>query len=188
MNKTKKSLLALLLTSMVTIGLAGCSQSADSTTPATTKENVVPNLQLNNNQATADKTKTDDKTKQDQSSSLDPHASEPVIQEVRKAFNIGNEYVTVTMPAISGIALGKFEQITVDQNQRLALARALTSAMINSGWEQGAPDPAMFVASDGSTFMVGMKKKSGDFSLETYQLQSDKTYKSVKKESKPAGK
>jgi hypothetical protein len=186
MNTSKKSLLALLLTSMVTIGLAGCSQSTDSAKPATTTTatNSNTNLQLNNNQSTTDQAKKDG---QNQTAVQDPNANEAAIVEVRKTFNIGADYITITMPSIPGIAMGKFQQITLDNDkQRLALAKALTSATVNSGWEQGAPDPGMFVSNDGATFMVGMKKSNGDFTLETFKLQTDNTYKSVNKETKKA--
>lgn len=188
MNKGSKSALALLLTSLVTVGLAGCSQSTDSAKPATTTATASePSLQLNNNQSTTtDQSKKADQT---QEAVVDPNAGVSSIIEVRKAFNISADYVTITTPSIPGIAMGKFEQITLSTDkQRLELAKALTSATLNSGWEQGDPDPGMFVSSDGTTFMVGMKKANGDFTLETYKLQSDNTYKSVKKESKKASK
>src|SRR4051794_23553234 len=109
MNKTKKSLLALLLTSMVTIGLAGCSQTdSTKTAAATSTTNTNTNLQLNNNSGQTDASKTGDQSKQNPNAGQDPNANEPAIQEVRKAFNIGSEYMTITMPTISSIALGKF--------------------------------------------------------------------------------
>lgn len=183
MTNTKQTMLALLLSATVAIGLAGCTQSASSTTSNNDTKNTATseqNVQLNQNQPGQSSTQTADANNQQPQ---DPYANDASIQEVRKAYNIGSEYITVTSVSISGIAMGKME-LPIEKDQSLVLAKALTSAIVNSGWEQGAPPPGLFVNRDGSEFYLGMKKKNGDLTLETFQYQSDKTYKSVKKQVK----
>lgn len=156
----KKAWLALLLTSLFTTALMGCSSKQEPAQNTPTKQETP-------------------KTNEPAASS--PEAPNP---EVRSAFGLGSEYLDLPATAIPSLGLGQVEKLAIDQKQGLVLAKAVSSAYSSSGWTQEDSPPGIFVAADGSSFAIGMKKKDGSFTLETYELQTDGSYKSVKKETK----
>jgi hypothetical protein len=161
----KKAWLALLLTSLFTTALVGCSskQEPAQNTPA---QQETP--------------------KQAAPSSNEPAASspQPNNSEVRTAFGLSGDYLDLPSTAIPSLGLGQVEKLAIDQKQGLALAKAVSSAYSNSGWTQQDSPPSIFVTTDGSLFAIGMKKQDGSFTLETYELQTDGSYKSVSKQTK----
>jgi hypothetical protein len=162
----KKAALALLLTFL----FAGCTSVKQDTAQQNTPK------------------QTDQQ--QTQPSTQDPAASTPAPDathdEVRQAFGLTGEYIELPATAIPSLGLGQVEKLPLDQKQGLALAKAVSSGLTNTGWEQQDATPGIFVSTDGSKFAIGMKKKDGSFTLERFELQTDGTYKSVGKETKPA--
>jgi len=108
-------------------------------------------------------------------------------QEIREAYGLTDGYVAVTPVLLTSIAMGKVEQLALEPDATLALAKAISAAMAESGWKQGDLPPGIFLGLDGSTFSIGRKLQNGDLTLTSYELQADKTYKNVGTENK-AGK
>lgn len=162
----KKAWLALLLTSLFTTALVGCSSKQDTaqTTPA----------------------KTSEPAKQEEPKADQPvdAAPDPSHEEVRKAFGLGADYINLPPTAIPSLGLGQVEKLAIDQKQGLALAKAVSTGLSSAGWEQQDYPPAIFVTTDGTKFAIGMKKKDGSYTLDSYELQTDGSYKRVKQDKK----
>lgn len=89
---------------------------------------------------------------------------------------------------LTAIAMGKMEDLALDQKASLALAKSLSSAMTSAGWQQGDLPTGIFLSRDGTSFAVGHKTKNGDLVLHTYEVQPDGSWKNVSKETKPGKK
>jgi hypothetical protein len=103
---------------------------------------------------------------------------------VRKAFGLGADYINLPPTAIPSLGLGQVEKLAIDQKQGLALAKAVSTGLSSAGWEQQDYPPAIFVTTDGTKFAIGMKKKDGSYTLDSYELQTDGSYKRVKQDKK----
>ncbi|MBL0386435.1 hypothetical protein JJB07_07225 [Tumebacillus sp. ITR2] len=161
----KKAALALLLTFL----FAGCTSDKQDTAQQNTPKQ--PDQQ------------------QTQPSTQEPAATTPDSQthdDVRAAYGLSSDYMELPATAIPSLGLGQVEKLALDQKQGLALAKAVTTGISNSGWQTQDSTPGIFISTDGSAFAIGMKKKDGSFSLERFELQADGTYKSTGKETKPA--
>lgn len=166
----KKAWISLLLASLfVSTALVGCSSNQDAAkeTPKQTDS------QKEQNQPQAE-------------TPADPQSPAATHDDVKKVFNLGSEFFELPATAIPGLGMGEQEKLALDQKQSLELAKAISSGLGNSGWEQKDEPPGIFVTTDGKQFAIGMKKHDGSFALHSFELQADGTYKSVKQETKPA--
>lgn len=173
----KKSIGALLITALVTTALTGCAEKVEEPTqqeqPSDTTKEQTPQQD----------TKTGDPTKKAPSQ----EATEESHKEIREAYNLDG-YITVTPMMLTAIAMGKIEDLALDQKASLSLAKAISAAMSESGWKQGDLPPGIFLEPDGTSFAIGLKTATGDLLLHTYMLQADGTWKKTKDESKPGKK
>jgi hypothetical protein len=180
----KKTLLVMLTAALLATMLAGCSESTSTNAENKQKMSTPP---LNTSQQAAAK-KDDNKTPDiSDSAQAVPDSTDASHLEVRDAFNLSG-YRIVTPVALGAIAMGKVE-MPIDEKQRLALAKAITSAMAESGWQPNDQPPGIFLRQDGGSFAIGMKRQNGDLSLNLYNVQADGvTWTLAKKETKPGKK
>ncbi|HEU4964989.1 MAG TPA: hypothetical protein VFV52_14180 [Bacilli bacterium] len=179
----KKSFLALLVSaSLLSTALVGCADKE--TTPEPNKEQsdtTAPQLNEGTNEndtPNQNDTQTGDTTEQQ------PYEQEtdPSQEEIKEAFGLTN-YRMMSPIQIGAIGVGQID-LGLEEQQRIALAKAMTTAMSHSGWSKGDKPPAIFLSSDNIKFAVGMKKQDDSMTLERYELQENGEYKSVKKETK----
>ena len=171
----KKPAVLLLFTLLCGIGLAGCS-SQDTAAPkqetATAKTEPVKT--------------TDEKTTSAPTTDTGQPDHDPSIAEVRQAFNLDSGMRQISSISITGIATGDMD-LGLQQEERLALAKANSRSLGEVGWKQEAIPPGIYLSSDSKKFSVGFKHKNGDFSLKTYEVQTDGSFKDIKDETKKAG-
>lgn len=171
----KKTILAMMVTALVATAAVGCTEQTES---------------KNEQPATENKSQENSPTTTPAASEGDavstgglPESNDTTHKEIKDAFQLDG-YKVLSMMALTGIAMGNSE-MPLDQNQALALAKAINQGMAAADWKQGEPEPGIFVNGDGSSFGIGLKRASGELQLELYDAQADGTYKSVKKETKP---
>ena len=179
----KKPLLAMLTAALLAAMLAGFSDSTASN--AENKQNeTTPQLNTSQQQANANTNSTPDIS---DSAQAVPDSTDASHLEIRDAFNLSG-YRVFSPVALGAIAMGKVE-MPIDEKQRLALAKAITTAISDSKWEQTDQPPGIFLRQDGGSFAIGIKKASGELSLDLYDLQEDgATWKLSKHDTKPGKK
>ena len=170
----KKTILALMATALVATAAVGCSDQTESKNEQSTTENK----SQENTSTTTPAASSDSATP----AGALPESSDATHKEIKDAFQLEG-YKVLSMMALTGIAMGNTE-MPLDQNQALALAKAINQGMAAADWKQGEPEPGIFVNGDGSSFGIGLKRASGELQLELYEAQADGSYKSVKKETK----
>ncbi len=167
----KKSIGALLITLLVGTTLAGCNNQAEE-----------PKQQEQPSATTPTETKPEENKGDTPEAAPSQESTEASHQELRDAYELGGT-IAVTPMMLTAIAMGKVENLELDQKASLALAKSISSAMTAAGWQQGDLPPGIFLSKDGTSFAVGHKTKTGDLVLHTYELQADgTTWKNVNKE------
>jgi hypothetical protein len=169
MKKITSGLLAAL---MLSTGLIGCAPDnpSDKTTEPVQK----------------DQAKQPDKSKEQQPNGQTAPADtqkDPSHDEIKTAFNLGDQYMYLPFLQLSSLATGGLE-LGLEQKQRIAFAKAISSGLGELGWQQTDLPPAIFIVKDGSAFAIGLKRQDGKFVLNRYERQADETYKLVKQETK----
>lgn len=91
----------------------------------------------------------------------------------------------ISSVSITAIATGDLE-LGLEQKERLELAKALSRSLGEIGWKQEDFPPGLFLNADNKKFAIGFKHKNGDFTLKTYEVQADGTFKDVKTDEKKA--
>lgn len=167
----KKTILALMVTALVATAAVGCADQTESEKEQTSTENK-----------SQEKTVTTSPTGTESNETV-PESEDETHVEIKEAFQLDG-YKMLSMMALTSIAMGKSD-LPLDDAQRLSLAKAINQGMAASEWKQGEPNPVIFVNGDGSSFGVGLKRGSGELQLEMFEAQTDGSYKSVKKETKP---
>ena len=179
----KKSVVAFLITALLSTGLTACTSSASQEQPKTDTSKqtatapTTPNLN-NNNSSTSTPANT-------AAPNTGLETSDPSQEEVRKAFNLDTTMKLISPLSVMTIAEGKM-QLPLDSKQSLALAKAISTGLGSVDWKQEDHPPGIFLDAEGKTFAIGYKRKSGEMLLHHYELQPDGEYKDVKQESKKA--
>lgn len=165
-----KSFLTWIVTgSLLAAALTGCAEKETEPAKKEQTEQTAPDLN-DNGQTGQNGEKQDDKQDVPEQPAADPsHA------EIQAAFAL-DDYKQLTPMQIAAVGLGQME-LPMEEPERLALAKAMSSAMSKTGWKPGDLPPALFMSTDGTKFAVGMKKSDGKLVLQRYELQTDGTYK-----------
>lgn len=173
----KKTIGAWLVTLLVATTLTGCADQAEE--PKQTEQPA----------QTEPQTPAQDETKKDEpAENKTGESTEVSHQEIREAYGLTDGYTVVTPVLLTSIAMGKIDQLPLEKEESLALAKAISTAMAETGWKQGDLPPGIFLSLDGTTFSIGRKLANGELTLTTYELQADKLWKNVGTENKPGKK
>jgi len=173
----KKSIGALLLAALVTTVITGCADPAED--PAKTEQPTEP--------TTPTEPKKEQPAGDVSENAPSQESTDASHAEIRAAFGLDG-YVTVNPMMLTNIAMGKMDAMDLTPQQGLALAKAISAAMAESGWQQGDLPTGIFLARDGSAFAIGHKRKNGELHLQSYEHQADGSWKKVKSEDKPGTK